>query len=277
VTETRTALGRWPKAPLALVLAQVKYAQTPQTTPELVVERIKQVVGSHFPTVQKLQQVTVVFGPAGDSEIQSPQQPQSAEIGFDLRTSSNDEAILIHQDAFTFMTSAYSDSGDFAERWKIFMEALFDGGELHVKRLGLRYVDFIIPSPGHIPEEYLLGLGKSPAKLGDQAAFASNLYDYVRDDGGKLRLQYFRGVGAPGLPPDVQGTVTPPAGLTVKNAEDVSAVLDMDRWRPADELMKANTSAEALLTLRKDLADSFRSIMTELADKEWRNTLSEGK
>jgi uncharacterized protein (TIGR04255 family) len=275
VTETRKSLGRWPNAPIALVLAQVKYEQTPETAPELVAERVKQVAGSRYPTAQKIFQTTFVLGPAGNPEIQNTAQSQATEIGFDLRNPENNEAVLIHRDTFTFMTASYVDSDHFAEQWKIFMGALFAERELHVKRLGLRYIDFIIPSAGHVPEDYLHGIGKSPAALGDQSQFASNLYDYLRNDGGRLRLQYFRGVGAPGLPPDLQGTVLPPTRLAIKNAEDVSAVLDMDRSRPIDESMKADTVAASLLALREDIATSFRSIMTKLADSEWKDSSDE--
>ncbi|MFH2000029.1 MAG: TIGR04255 family protein [Planctomycetota bacterium] len=278
MTDNHAALGRWPNAPLALVLAQVKFEPTPDTAPEQVVERFKQAVGSRFPLTQKLQQISIVVGPVGGPENKPPEPPQTTDAGFDLRTEAKDEAIIIQQDAFTFMTAAYVDSGDFAERWGAFMDVLFDGRELKVTRLGLRYVDFIIPSAGHVPEEYFQGLGQPPVELAQYATpqFVSNLYDFPRENNGRLRVQYYRGFGSPGLPPDIQGAVVTPARLVTRNPSDPSAVLDMDRSRPADEPMKAEAAANALLVLRGDLASSFRRIMTELADKEWGNSSTEG-
>lgn len=269
MTEPRTALGRWPNAPLALVLAQVRFTPTPDVAPDLVVERIRQTAGSSFPICRKLQNVTLNFGQVGNPDAQIPQPPQTIDLGHDLRTSGNDEALLINPGAFTFMTAAYVDSTDFRNRWKSFMDTVFNGNELQVTRLGLRYVDFIIPSEGHSPEDYFLGLDRSPGGLGGQAPFASMSFNYPRDDGGNLRVQYFRGLMDPALPADLQGGVTLPVHRPRRNTDGPSGVLDMDRWRTGDTPMSAAAAADALLELRQDIAKSFRSIMTGLAKEEW--------
>jgi uncharacterized protein (TIGR04255 family) len=274
VTETRTALGSWANAPLALVLAQVKFSPTPDTAPDLVLERIKQAAGARFSSSQKLHQISLLFGPVGKADAQ-PQQ-QISDNGYDLRTPENDEAFIVNPDAFTFMTAAYVDSTHFAERWKSFMDALFNGNELQVIRLGLRYVDFIIPSNGHAPEDYFHELGKSPSVLGKQSKITTALFEYARDDGGGLRVQYFRGEGEPGLPPDLQGGVTIPAHRSRHHAGDASGVLDMDRWCPSDKLMSSQMAANALLALRQEIAQGFRSIMTELAHQEWTGSTTKG-
>lgn len=278
MTDNLAASGRWPNAPLALVLAQVKFEPTPETAPEKVVERFKRAVGSHFRNTQKLQQISIVLGPGDGLASKVPEPPQPTDAGFDLRTEGNNEAVIIQRGAFTFMTAAYVDSGDFAERWEAFMKVLFDGRDLKVTRLGLRYVDFIIPSAGHVPEEYFQGLGQPPAELAKTAApqFVSNLYEFPRENNGRLRVQYFQAFGTPELPPDIQGAVATPARLVAHNPGDPTAMLDMDRWRPANEHMRAEAAASALLVLRGDLASSFRRIMTELAAKEWGNSSTEG-
>lgn len=265
-TENRKALGRWPNAPLALVLAQVRFKPTSETVPQLIVERIQHQFGGSLPRVVPIRQVTVLLGQTAQTQVA---EQATVDVGFDMRDEVNAEAVRIQPDALTFMTSAYVDSGHFAAQWAGFMSALCGGGELHVTRLGLRYVDFIIPSAGHVPEDYFKDLGQSPRALGQPAPVAFNLYEYARENGGRLRLQYTRGSGTPALPSDLQDTVVPPSQLATKNAGDVSAVLDMDRWRPVNELMAADVASDSLLALREDLASSFRSIMTELAETEW--------
>lgn len=280
MTEIHRALGRWPNAPLALVLAQVRFEPSKETAPSQVVQRLQQIIGSRFPNILPLRQMTLILGQGGSPDIQpNPQIPagtEASEIGFDMRNPENSEAIRVHQDAFTFMTSAYVDSVHFAEQWKIFMGALFEARELRVTRLGLRYLDFIIPSDGHVPEDYLQNLGKSPEALGEQASVAFNFYNYPRADGGELRLQFFSGKGTPSLPPDLQDTVTPPARLSTQHNNDTSAVLDMDRWRPANEPMKAEAAATEIIALREDIALSFRKVLTELACREWASTSTKG-
>lgn len=274
MTETRTALGSWTNAPLALVLAQVKFSPTPDTDPDLVLERIKLAAGSRFSSSQKLHQISFVFGPVGKVDAQ-PQQ-QTTSNGYDLRTPENDEAFIVNPDAFTFVTAAYVDSTHFAERWKSFMDALFNGNELQVIRLGLRYVDFIIPSNGHSPEDYFHELGRSPSVLGKQSKLTTALFEYSREDGGALRVQYFRGDGDPGLPPDLQAGVSIPAHRSRRHAGEATGVLDMDRWCPSGRPMSSQSAANALLALRQDIAQGFRSIMTELAYQEWTGSTTKG-
>lgn len=267
MTAHRKALGRWPNAPLALVLAQVAFESSTETAPELLVARIQQLTGQLYldPPIP-LQQISFILGQGAPAAMEIPH----ATTGFDLRDKENVEAIRLQPGALTFMTSAYLDSKHFAGQWRTFMDALCESREIRVTRLGLRYVDFIIPSPGHVPEDYLRdGIGRSPAILGEQAPITFNLYDYARDHGGHLRLQYGRGFGPPALPPDLQDSVLPPSELTTKSNDDLSAVLDMDRWRPANEMMSAERILFEIEVLREDMALSFRSIMTDLAEEEW--------
>jgi uncharacterized protein (TIGR04255 family) len=266
VTETRKALGRWPNAPLALVIAQVNFEPAPETTPSTLAERIKLATGDQFPYAIPLQQISFVIG-QGDTP---PPILQPAHIGLDLRNARNDEVLRLRPDTLSFATSAYQDSIHFAEQWKGFMEALCEDRAIRVVRLGVRYVDFIIPSPGHTPEDYFRdGLGRSPAAFGKQSPVVFSLYGFERPDGGQLRVGYSRGFGAPALPPDVQDLVLPPPGLTTKSNSDISAVLDMDRWRMVNVAMNADEVAAAVGGLRADMASAFRSIMTELASNEW--------
>lgn len=283
MTDPRRALGHWPNAPLALVIAQIRYEPAPESAYTQVADRLQLIGGALYPNVRRLQRLTLSLGigqketPPLNAQVEAPavgvnEVPEATEIGIDMRNADNTEAILIHKDAFTYMTSAYIDSGHLAAQWEKFMGVLFDGKELRVTRLGLRYVDFITPSEGHVPEDYLQNLGKSPEALGKQAPVTFSFYDYPRTDGGRLRLQYLRGEGSPELPPDLQDAVTVPAKLLTQNPSNLSAVLDMDRWRPFNESINGDTAADALIALREDLAGSFRSIITELASNEWTST-----
>lgn len=267
MTAPRRALGRWPNAPLALVLAQVRFDQSPETEPQPLSERIQKLTGSIYPHTSPLQQITMILGRTTSSTTSQPPVP----VGLDLRNSENNEAVRLQPGSVTFTTSSYQDRNHFSRQWRVLMDALCEKRGLKVNRLGLRYVDFIIPSAGHVPEDYFRdGLGRSPAALGNQSPVAFNLYDFARENGGQLRVQYSRGFGPPALPPDLQDMVLPPEALTTKTNSGMSAVLDMDRWRPANESMSAETIARELETLRADIASSFLSIITDLADKEWK-------
>lgn len=272
LTIPRKALGRWPNAPLALVVAQVRFVPHAQTEPYLAAERIQLATELEYPLLNPLQPISVVIGKGQPVLL-----PQTMEVtDFELRNTANNKVIKMQRDGLTFMTSAYQDSTHFLNQWRVFMAALCEDRELRVLRLGVRYVDFIIPSAEHVPEDYFRdGLGRSPGILGEQSPVSFTLYDFPRPDGGQLRLQYRRGFGPPTLPPDLQDSVLPPGGLTTRFPGDISAVLDMDRWRIVNEFMSTDDMIRGLEALRSDMAIAFQNIMTELAEREWKNPSSE--
>jgi len=266
VSATTKALGRWPNAPLALVLAQVRFEPRPETTPAQVAERIERAMPSAYLNTGALQQVSLLVGQGTPPSMSIPSGP----VGMEMRNADDTEAIRLQNDSLTYTTAAYQDSDHMAKLWGTFMEALCGGKPLLVLRLGLRYVDFIIPTPGHTPEDYFEGgLGRSPAPLGEQSPISFNLYDFRRPDGGHLRVQYQRGYGAPMLPADLQDSLMPPPALTTRNNTDLSAVLDMDRWQPAAKTMDAAEITQVVRGLREDIASSFRGTMSALAKAEW--------
>lgn len=269
MTTSHKVLGSWPNAPLALVVAQVRFEHHPEASPNLVAERIQKVTGGIYPNISPLLSISVVIGQAPPTTMPPSMDP----AGFDLRNAESNEVVRLQQGSLTFMTSAYLDRSHFSNQWHSFMDALCEDRELRVIRLGIRYVDFIIPSDGHVPEDYFLdGLGRSPAALGNQSPVAFTLYDFARADGGQLRVQYSRGYGAPALPPDLQGSVLLPARLSSLPAGGISAMLDMDRWLMVNETLPVDRVSDALVALRSDISDSFQSIISPLADKEWKAT-----
>ncbi len=270
MTTSHKALGSWPNAPLALVVAQVRFEHHPEASPNLVAERIQKVTGGTYPNISPLLSISVVIGQAPPTTMP----PSSMDpAGFDLRNTESNEVVRLQQGSLTFMTSAYRDRAHFSSQWRSFMDALCEDRELRVIRLGIRYVDFIIPSNGHVPEDYFLDrLGRSPIALGDQSPVAFTLYDFARADSGQLRVQYSRGYGSPALPPDLQGSVLLPTRLSSLPAGGISAVLDMDRWLMVNETLPADRVSGAIDVLRSDISDSFQNIISPLANEEWKAT-----
>lgn len=266
------ALGCWPNAPLAMVLAQVRFEPSPDTTPTSVVERMALAVGDLMPIRSAAQEITFLID-AGGAPL--PRQTAEKGAGFELRNKANSRVLRLNEGVLTYSTSAYEDSGHFLAEWRRMLEALCGAGDIHVTRLGLRYIDFIIPSANRTPEEYFVdGFAPQPRGI-ELAPVAFFVLKFPREHGGELRVQYGRGFGPPALPPDLTGAVAPPFYLTKRYAEGLSAVLDMDRWRPTFEAMAAGRIAEEFQALRDDLAGTFRRIISSFAEAEWRNATEE--
>ncbi len=264
MTSLKSALGRWPNAPLALVCAQIRFDPHADRAPEQVKARIRNATGPDcYPLVNPVRPMSVIIG-------QALPVPMPAPIGLDLHNEQKTEVIRLQSDSLTFLSAAYRDSALFMGQWRTFIGALCEDRELPVTRLGLRYVDFIIPSNGNTPENYFRGdLGRSPNILGEQSPIAFNLYDYPRPAGGHLRLQYSRGYGPPMLPADLQGSVLLPSRFAMPPADGLSAVLDMDRWQPMNRPLTTVGIVDETDRLRSDMSETFRCILSPLAVREW--------
>lgn len=170
----------------------------------------------------------------------------------------------------TYTTSLYEDSQQFLAEWQSMLDCLCAAGGIKVQRLGLRYVDFIIPTAGKVPEDYFKdGFGHSADVFGEAAQTAFMSHEYHREHGA-LRVQYGRGFAPPTLPPDLDdGSVQVPPGLVEKYAAGPSAVLDIDRWRVDSRRVRAAELADEFQRLRDDICMTFSRIITSEAKAEW--------
>ena len=265
------ALGKWPNAPLALVLAQVRFDPEVDTDYKEVAVRLKAVIGDRFPAMKAVRQVTFVLGNASSSAKES--KVNEGEVGRELRSDDGRSALRLQEGVMTYTTSLYKDSTHFLAEWRSMLDCLCVAGGVKVLRLGLRYVDFIIPTNGKVPEDYFKdGFGHLTHVFGEiaQAAFMS--HEYPRGTDGAMRVQFGRGFAQPSLPPDLvgDGSVQPPPALLGKyTTGQPSAVLDIDRWRVDSRRLQAQEVAAEFQLLRDDICTAFRRIITPEAAAEW--------
>jgi len=262
------ALGKWPNAPLALVLAQVRFDPEVDTEYKEVAGRLKVALGERFPAMKAVRQVKLVFGnaPAPDGESNA----NEGEVGRELRSDDNRSALRLQDGVMTYTTSLYKDSQHFLAEWRSMLDCLCAAGSVKVQRLGMRYVDFIIPTAGKVPEDYFKdGFGHLPHIFDEfaQTAFVSHEYPMGKD--GLMRVQFGRGFACPSLPPDLDGSVLLPPALLKKYTEGPSAVLDIDRWRIDSRRLQAAEIADEFQRLRDDICKAFSRIITPEAESEW--------
>lgn len=263
------ALGKWPNAPLALVLAQVRFDPEVDTEYKEVAARLKAALGERFPAMKTVRQVTLVFGntpvPVEESKA------NEGEVGLELRSDDNRSALRNQDGVMTYTTSLYEDSPHFLAEWRSMLDCLCAVGGVKVHRLGLRYVDFIIPTHGKVPEDYFKdGFGHLTHVFGEIAQTVFMSHEYPRGtDGSAMRVQFGRGVAKPSLPPDLEGSVLLPPALLKKYTEGPSAVLDIDRWRVDSRRLQAEEIAVEFQSLRDDICVAFDRIITREAKAEW--------
>lgn len=262
------ALGQWPNAPLALVLAQVRFDPEIGTEYKEVAARLKAALGERFPAMKAVRQVTLVFGSTPSSQMES--RPNEGEVGRELRSDDDRRALRLQDGVMTYTTSLYEDSLHFLAEWRSMLDCLCTAGGVKVQRLGLRYVDFIIPSAGKVPEDYFRdGFGHLAHLFGEIAQTSFMSHEYPRGNDGAIRVQFGRGFAQPALPPDLDGSVLLPPALLEKYTAGPSAVLDIDRWRTDSRRLQAAEIAEQFQILRDDICATFSNIITPESKAEW--------
>ena len=124
--------------------------------------------------------------------------PNESEVGRELRSDDNRCALRVQDGVMTYTTSLYEDSPHFLAEWRSMLDCLCAAGGVKVQRLGLRYVDFIIPTAGKVPEDYFKdGFGHLPHVFGEEiarTAFMSHKYPRGAEWG--MRVQYWTGLCA---------------------------------------------------------------------------------
>ncbi len=263
------ALGKWPNAPLALVLAQVRFDPEVDTEYKEVAARLKAALGERFPAMKAVRQVTLVFGNMPGPAMES--KPNEGEVGRELGSDDNRSTLRLQDGVMTYTTSLYKDSPHFLAEWRSMLDCLCAAGGVKVQRLGLRYVDFIIPTAGKVPEDYFKdGFGHLTQVFGEIAQTAFMSHEYPRGTDGAMRVQFGRGFAPPSLPPDLDGSVLPPPALLGKYTEgQPSAILDIDRWRVDSRRLQAAEIADEFQRLRDDICMTFGRIITPEAEAEW--------
>lgn len=138
----------------------------------------------------------------------------------------------------------------------------------YTERVGLRYLDRVIPAEGDTLEQYLAvqvqGLG---SKLGGKAHYAySEALNAVGDI--QLRSRVAIREGGLALPPDIQPGPMPFASRFVEY-EGLSAILDNDGFVEKREAYSAESVAKRLSAIHDVIGAAFKATATQHAFTVW--------
>lgn len=260
--------GQWACAPLAFVLAQVRFLPGPSATPEHLRDAITKRMGVRFPTVTQTNGLSIEINLDSRSSVQRT----SLAAAYDMVNGEVDSMIRVHQGALTYAVTSYVDSPTFREEWLEVAEALQDVQVGTVNRLGLRYVDFLVPGPGLRPEDYvnapwnLDGMPRLPGAE-DAPDLHVSMVD-VRYSVGRMRLQFMRGFGVPSLPIDLQGMLSPRQQSTQADPT-VCGVIDTDRWIDGEHSADRASLSQLFTQMHTEVSSAFQAMITPLALREW--------
>jgi uncharacterized protein (TIGR04255 family) len=268
ISDVAPLRGQWACAPVVFVLAQVRFLPNAAAAPENLRDAITRRVGPRFPTVSQ------TTGPAIEISLDAEPaaQRQAAAAAYDLINENVDAMVRVQPDALTYAVTSYPASPRFRENWLEIAAALQDVGVVTVSRVGLRYVDFVLPREGRVPEDYvqapwnLSGMPELPGAEGSPDLHVS-LFD-LRYPAGRMRLQFMRGFGIPSLPMDLQGMLSPRQEFSPTQPM-VCGVIDTDRWIDGEHPTDAATLNQLFTRMHKEVSDAFNAMITPLAKGEW--------
>jgi uncharacterized protein (TIGR04255 family) len=182
------------------------------------------------------------------------------------------KGFVLHNNSLSFQTTAYETFEDFLQQLKLGLEILGDvvGGLSFMERVGLRYLDAIVPATGETLSQYVVNeLQGLPARLPD----STFLYSFAEammsaPDGGQVVSRTVIQNGKLNFPPDINPSPLV-VGTRFSAIAGEHAVIDTDGSfveRQAFNAIKAETRLHAL----HDLIDkAFRASATDHARKVW--------
>lgn len=264
------ARGQWAKAPLVFVIAQVQYSPQADGFSEKLCQLIEQLQPQQYlpSQAQPMMQFSVQFGEGGVPQ----QQATKAGVAYNLIRKDGLMTVRMAPDSLSLAATTYENSAHFRALWAPMVGCLAKAGLVgHLHRLGMRYVDFVVPAVGATPEQYVKqpwGLQDFPHLPG--AKEKPDLHVSVNDlqfDQGRLRLQYMRGYGEPMLPIELQGIIGP-ARREVR-PDIATGIIDSDRWMEGSWDPDQGKIDALFQVMHKNLSDVFRAMITDRAIEEW--------
>lgn len=183
------------------------------------------------------------------------------------------DGFILQHSSLSFQTTRYETFPDFLGKLMLGLQMLerAAGGLCFTERIGLRYLDAVLPPEGEGLDKYLvpelLGL---PARLSDPNFAYSFTESMVHlPDGGSLTSRTMIQNGNIGFP---NGLHPEPLKLAARfaAANQKHAVIDTDACFQQREAMSVETVKARLTTLHDAIEQSFRATVTGYAIESWR-------
>lgn len=261
-------LGAWENAPLAYVLAEVRTEILSDLNEHQ--PRIAKQLRQAYPIQRKMNLSRVV---ATGAQVVFEQEQDYA---WEFASPDNKVAVILRSTGIVLHATAYTDSKDFLGQLHHALTVFSEIPSIYINRIGMRYIDFILPRENETPEDYINGKLNPDLGLSDGRAgyAATNIASYPMERG-LLNIRYMRGSGQPTLPPDLGMLTLEPSHLMTARSvadEQPTAILDTDRIVEFTPVEKLDTKKvhDLFLDMRGDIRRAFRECaITNHAKKVW--------
>ena len=196
-----------------------------------------------------------------------PQEPQIQQAVLWLMTRSDRTAgFILAPSTITYHTTHYQTHKEFIPELLRGLTAVHEAVSLdHVSRLGLRYLDAVLPRTGETTEQYLVGglhgidFNAARRHAMTESVFATDTHPLVPK--GTLVVRVYRAVAPLGFPPDM-------LQFEIKEPRE-HAIIDTDHYVEGRMPVEMDKLNDQLLSLHGTIKSVFGATTTDHARSAW--------
>lgn len=180
-------------------------------------------------------------------------------------------SLLLTPFQLSMVATEYSNFDDLIVHFESLLDAVWDPLSPLATRIGVRYIDFIMPREGEKLSDYVLPEVHSAPELGlgDRNRFSSNSTFYQLDDGG-LVVRYSTGLGKPSVPEGIGLANLKPSDVMSAPYSGNFAILDTDRFSLIVDKLSKQEVLQRIKVQQKDLSAAFKAVCTKSAFANWK-------
>jgi uncharacterized protein (TIGR04255 family) len=256
--------GRLDNAPVVYVLCQIRFSPVEKMAD--YIPAVQEALRAEYPIFEREQIGGVSLGPNGQPTF------VQNESRWRFETRDQQTGYMLSTNQLITHTTAYIDSEDFRSRIVSGFRTVHELAKLSfIQRLGLRYIDLIIPKQNDRLEDYVNSalIGFRPQVPGLSTDVSQQFFRTHSQMGGTLLMRASRALHASALPADLL-----PTSLKLSrepNPEQESMLLDWDHYIESLNLdPDPDALAEKLRSLKAPIAKIFEEAITEHAVKVWK-------
>jgi uncharacterized protein (TIGR04255 family) len=265
-------MGKWKNAPVVYVIVQVRFS--PVLSLQTYVPQIQEHFRRNgFPAFEPRYnfQLALSVQPSAEPEPAAPAIPVERTLSYVFSNRHRNQSFVLEQNGLTLHVTDYLDFKWFLDMFLTHQEHINevispDSSE----RIGLRYIDAVLPKPGSKVKDYLipevLGLSEQPVDGSLQHSFSETMLLHGNTST-VSRITIRKGPIA--FPPDMAAL---PVLINSRftDYKSIHALLDTDSFQTVHAPMDVQKLRTTLDHLHDSVENAFNAVTTDFARADWK-------
>ena len=265
-------MGKWRNAPVVYVIVQVRFS--PVLSLKTYIPQIQEYFRRNgFPAFESQFNFQLAFSvpPPAEPEPATPAIPVERTLSYVFSNRDRSQSFVLEQNGLTFHVTDYLDFSWFLDLFLMQLERINevispDSSE----RIGLRYIDAVLPKSGSEVKEYLipavLGLSDQPVEGSLQHTYSETIL--LKGNTSTVSRVIVRN-GQIAFPPDMAAL---PVLINSRFTEyrGTHALVDTDSFQTIHSPMDVQKLRTTLHDLHGRVEEAFNAVTTDFARTDWK-------